>query len=251
MKILLLDVETSPNLATVWGIWQQNISLNQLHETSRVMCYTAKWYKDANVIFDSEHQSDHYDMISGLHKHLSEADAVVHYNGNKFDMPVINRELLRYSLGPPTPYKNIDLLQVVKKQFRFVSNKLDHVVQELGIGKKVATGGHELWLDCMAGDEAAWERMERYNRHDVTILEGLYDRLMPWITNHPNHGLHSTSAGIVCTNCGGDHVQKRGIETTKTQSYQRYQCVDCHTWMRGRHTLVSRERSPGILIQVP
>jgi predicted RNA-binding Zn-ribbon protein involved in translation (DUF1610 family) len=250
MKLLFLDVETSPNIATVWGIWQQNIAINQLHETSRVMCYTAKWVGDETLIFDSEFQSTHYDMIEGLHTLLSRADAVVHYNGNKFDIPIINREFLRYSLTPPKPSKNVDLLQVVKKRFRFVSNKLDHIVRELGIGEKAETGGHELWLECMAGDPAAWKKMEAYNKHDVVLLEGLYRRLVPWITNHPNYSITTNSEVIVCTNCGGSHVIKRGMEKTKTQMYQRYHCEDCGTWMRGKYTTLTPKESKNVLVQV-
>ena len=41
-KILLLDIEMAPNVAHVWGIWDQNIGINQLQESSYVMCYAAK-----------------------------------------------------------------------------------------------------------------------------------------------------------------------------------------------------------------
>jgi len=34
MQILLLDIETAPNTAHVWGLWNQNVSLNQLMESS-------------------------------------------------------------------------------------------------------------------------------------------------------------------------------------------------------------------------
>ena len=30
MKILMIDIEVSPNTAHVWGIYDQNISINQL-----------------------------------------------------------------------------------------------------------------------------------------------------------------------------------------------------------------------------
>lgn len=248
MKTLLLDVECTPNLATVWGIWQQNIAINQLHETSRVMCFSAKWVNGKEVRFESEYEQSHIDMVEKLHGLLSEADAVVHYNGNKFDMPVINREFLRYSYSPPAPYKNIDLLEVVKRQFRFVSNKLDHVVQELGIGGKVETGGHELWLKCMDGDPNAWKTMEEYNKHDVILLEALYYRLLPWIHNHPNPTLYTKNEDIVCPTCGSVHLQKRGTAHGKSFKYQRYQCMNCGAWSRGRHTINDKEESKKILV---
>ncbi len=52
---------------------------------------------------------------------------------------------------PPAPFKEIDLLTVAKGRFRFVSNKLDYVAQQLGLGKKTEHSGHELWVQCMAG----------------------------------------------------------------------------------------------------
>ena len=250
MKLLFLDVECTPNLATVWGIWQQNIGLNQLHETSRIMCYTAKWADKKSVIFDSEYGKTHKEMITRLHLLMSEADAIVHYNGNKFDIPVINREYLKYGMEPPKPYKNIDLLQVVKKKFRFVSNKLDHVSKELQLGQKVETGGHELWLKCMANDAEAWKLMEDYNKQDVVLLEKLYKKLLPWIENHPNHALYSDDVDTICTNCGSHSVIKRGLEHLKTHSYQRYQCKSCRTWMRGRFTELSKDKAKNVLTQV-
>lgn len=248
-KILFLDVETAPNLASVWGMFKQNISVNQLIETSRVLCYTAMW-KGQQPVFDSEYKSGHISMMEGLHDLLSEADIVVHYNGNSFDIPVTNREFLRYSMPPPVPYKNVDLYLAIKKKFRFTSHKLDHIVQELGIGKKAETGGHTLWLACMEGDEEAWKVMEKYNKQDVTLLEPLYERILPWIDNHPNVGLYTKGTDIVCPNCGGTHYQKRGMEHLRTQSYQRYLCTDCNTWFRGRTTSLSAEKRKNVVVQV-
>jgi hypothetical protein len=74
--------------------------------------------------------------------------------------------------------------------------------------------------------------MREYNCQDVILLENLYDRLLPWIQSHPNHGLHTH--GTVCTNCGSKHVQRRGISRTGVGVYQRWQCTDCGTWMRTR-----------------
>ena len=234
MKLLFLDVETAPNLATVWSIWNQNIGINQLLETSRVMCFSAKWQGEKEVIFDSEVKDGHKHMVEHLHRLLSRADVVCHYNGNKFDLPVINREFLLYGMPPPDPYKSIDLYQIIKRRFRFVSNKLDHVAQELKLGRKVKHEGHELWLKCMAKDEGAWSRMERYNRQDVLLLSRLYLRTLPWIDNHPNRALYGDhSTDMVCPNCGSTHVIKKGVEHLKTRSYQRYRCKKCGTPIRG------------------
>ena len=235
LKILLLDIELSPNTAHVWGLWQQNVSINQLMESSYVLCYAAKWLGQKDVLFDSVHQSRPKTMLKGIHALLNDADAVVHYNGTKFDIPTLNKEFLLHSFNPPSPYKQIDLLRVVRSNFRFPSNKLDYVAQRLGLGKKHEHEGHELWVKCMNGDKDAWKRMEKYNIQDVVLLESLYGTLLPWIKSHPNHNLFLD--GHRCPNCASTNLQRRGSAISTTGAYQRYQCRDCGTWSQGTKSL--------------
>lgn len=237
MKILLLDIESSPNTAHVWGLWQQNVSINQLMESSYVLCYAAKWLGDEEVTFDSVHQSKPKTMLKGIHGLLNDADAVVHYNGTKFDIPTLNKEFLLHSFNPPSPYKQIDLLRVVRSNFRFPSNKLDYVAQRLNLGKKHEHEGHELWVKCMNGDKDAWKRMEQYNIQDVVLLESLYNALRPWIKSHPNHNLFTDDH--VCPNCASTRLQKRGTAISSTGTYQRYQCAACGTWSQSTKTVKS------------
>jgi len=235
MKILLLDIESSPNTAHVWGLWQQNVSMSQLRESSYVLCWAAKWLGHDEVIFDSVKQSKPRKMLEKIHKMLNEADAVVHYNGTKFDIPTLNKEFLLHGMNPPAPYKQIDLLRQVRSQFRFPSNKLDYVSQRLDLGKKEEHEGHELWVKCMAGDKDAWKRMEQYNKQDVLLLEKLYHRLLPWIKSHPNRNMHSDEH--CCPTCGSTELQKRGTALTVTGQYQRYQCRSCGSWSQGTKAL--------------
>ena len=234
MKILLLDIESSPNTAHVWGLWQQNVSINQLMESSYVLCYAAKWLGEDEIHFDSVHQSKPKAMLKGIHVLLDEADAVVHYNGTKFDIPTLNKEFLLHRYNPPSPYKQIDLLRVVRSNFRFPSNKLDYVSQRLGLGAKESHEGHDLWVKCMNGDKDAWKRMESYNIQDVVLLESLYSTLLPWIKSHPNHNLYTSDT--VCPTCSGHRLQKRGTAVSITGAYQRYQCKDCGSWSQGAKT---------------
>ena len=235
MKILLLDIESSPNVAHVWGLWQQNVGINQLMESSYVLCWAAKWLGEDEIIFDSVHQSKPKKMLKGIYDLLNAADAVIHYNGTKFDIPTLNKEFLLHHYSPPSPYKQIDLLRVARSQFRFPSNKLDYVAQRLGLGKKQEHEGHDLWVKCMNGDKDAWKRMETYNIQDVVLLESLYCRLLPWIKNHPNSNLFADSP--VCPTCAGTQLQKRGSAVSSTGTYQRYQCKDCGSWSQGTKSI--------------
>jgi hypothetical protein len=241
MKRLLLDIETAPNLVHVWGLYQQNVAINQIQASGYVLCWAAKWIGDDEVIFDSVHQSKPKKMLKGIHKLLDEADAVITYNGVKFDLPTLNKEFVLHGLNPPAPYKQIDLLRTTRGQFRFTSNKLDYVAQALGLGQKTKHTGHSLWTDCMKGDDDAWKLMEQYNKQDVVLLEKVYERLMPWIKGHPNHGVHDEPGLPVCPNCGHHHLQRRGFARTVANIYARYQCMKCGTWSREPHSELPKE----------
>jgi len=181
-------------------------------------------------------------MLRRIHRLLEQADVVVHYNGKKFDIPTLNKEFILSDLTPPSPYRQVDLLSTCRTQFKFPSNKLQYVAKALGLPGKAKTVGHDLWIQCMANNPDAWKDMENYNTQDVNVLERVYIKLRPWIKNHPNYGLHKED-GLVCTNCGSTHYQRRGTTQTKNQVYARYQCTDCGTWFRGAKTEKQKHES--------
>ena len=230
MKVLFLDIETSPNTAYVWGIFKENIPLARLIDTSDMLCWSAKWLDDDNVLFYSIENSTKKSMLKSIHKLLSEADMVVTYNGNRFDLPVLNKEFLLEGMDPPPPYKSMDIYQTVKRRFRFTSNKLDHIAQQLGLGQKHETS-FQLWIDCMNKDPEAWKQMEGYNIQDVLLLEKVYNKLLPWINNHANYQVYS-GIPFCCPRCGSERSQSRGYAYSANGSYKRHQCKDCKGWFR-------------------
>ena len=173
MQILIVDIETRPNLAYVWGLWNQNIGLNQISETGQVISFAAKWHGSKNVIFKSDFHDGHEAMVQSAWELLDKADAVVHYNGKAFDIKHLNREFVVAHMPPPSPHVDIDLLSTVKKSFKFPSNKLQHVATQLELGSKVQHDGFDLWLACMNNEEKAWNIMRKYNKQDVVLTEQL------------------------------------------------------------------------------
>ena len=267
MKILGFDIETAPNKAFVWGLWKQTVSLSQLIQSGRVMCFAWRWFSapDHEVEFASEFTGDrrqtkaaHKRMVKRAWSLLDEADAVVHYNGTSFDVPTLNKEFVKIGLGPPSPFAEIDLIQTARKRFRFSSNKLAHLLKELGIEEKLDNSGFRLWIGCMDGDADAWAEMEHYNRRDVSSMEPLYRMLLPWISTHPNHALYRADDGNglpfvtapTCPRCGSQNVQRRGYQRTKVMVYHRYQCQECRGWSRTRQTAVSAEARHGVLSSI-
>lgn len=230
MKILVIDIETSPNVAHVWGLFNQNVSLSQLRESTSVIAFAAKWVGERKTHFFSDYVDGHQAVIEAAHALLGEADVVVHYNGRRFDIPHLNREFILAGLAPPAPFAQVDLLQCVKRQFRFTSNKLDHVAQQLGLGGKTQHEGHMLWVRCMAGEAKAWATMRKYNIQDVVLTEKLYHLLKPWIIGHPNVSLYDGTDG--CPQCGSPDLERRGYAYTSVSRFQRFRCRGCGRWSR-------------------
>lgn len=245
MKILLLDTETAPNTAYVWGLWKENIPIDRLIESSFLLCWAAKWL-DSEEIFFADYLGGNERMLADIHQLLDEADGVVHFNGSRFDIPVLNKEFFVHGFHPPSPYRETDLYRVAKNKFRFPSNKLDYIAQRLGVGKKLKHAGMSLWIRCMEGDVEAMREMQKYNEQDVRILEGVYRKMLPWLNAHANYSLQGR--GIVCPRCGSAKVHRRGIHRTSTYSYQRMQCQDCGGWFRTGGNVGPKPDEKGVLI---
>lgn len=246
MKILILDIETAPNLAYVWKFWKENIGTDQVVNSGYVLCWSAKWLGSDNMIFSSVRRDKPVVMLDKIHRLLDQTDAVIHYNGKSFDIPTLSKEFVLHNMKPPAPYKQIDLMEVVRSEFRFPSAKLDYVCQTLKLGTKVRHPGFELWVRCMHNEPEAWRLMEQYNKQDVLLVEKLYERLKPWVKLHPNHGTFCD--GTMCPNCGSTNLQQRGTAVTMVMKYKRYQCLDCGAWSRGNKSITAnRDRRLPVL----
>jgi len=260
MRVLFLDIETAPHKVYAWGLFKENIYLDRVIEPGYTLCFAARWEHDETMHFYSLFTHTMEEMLQAMYDLLDECDVVVHYNGKRFDMPTLNKEFILNGFVPPTNYKQIDLYQVVRSTFRFVSNKLDFVAQALGLGGKVAHKGMELWRDCMEGVEAgwgervseqvleSWDTMQEYNEEDVSLLVRLYYKLQPWIRVHPNRALYLKDPNVrACPKCGSENLVKRGIERPATvNAYQRYKCNDCGANSRSR-VAVKKQIKPEVV----
>ncbi len=217
-------------MGPVWKLYDQSISLNQLLESAYMLCWAAKYVGEKKIYFRSTFHDGQDEMVREIHRLLNECDAVLTYNGKRFDVPHLNREFKEMGLGPPAPYKHIDLYQTVRSVFKFPSNKLAYVADRLGVGRKMKHEGHELWVKCMENDVQAWGRMKRYNIQDARLNEALYQELLPWISKHPSYAAFTGER--VCPNCGGAHLVSNGYRVTGQTKYVRLQCQGCGAWSR-------------------
>jgi len=206
MKILLLDIETTPMQVYAWGLWDQNISIDQIIKSTEMLCFGARWLGEKKVIFKSVHHDGKQAMLEELHKLMNEADLLVGWNSAAFDHKHINREFLENGMTPPSPVKDLDLMSITKANFLFPSNKLDYVAQKLGVGAKVKHSGFSLWIKCMDGDEKAWAEMKKYQIQDVNLLVELYDILSPWFVGKANATVKDKQAIIATDTIATDEA---------------------------------------------
>lgn len=234
MKILCLDIETSPHIIYDFRLYgDRSTGLNQIIEPTRMLCFAAKWVGSKRVLFHSEFKDGKEGMVRALHALLDECDVLLTFNGIRFDEKHTNREMAEVGLTPPSPYHHVDLFRQVRSLFALASNKLDYVATWLGLKGKFSHSGFELWKRCMAGDPKAWREMERYNRQDVVLTDEAYLKVRPWFKTHPHPGLFG-GAKDGCTRCGGTNLERRGFKASNALVYQQYQCKDCGAWCRSR-----------------
>lgn len=245
-RVLYIDIETSPNVADVWGLFNQNVGLSQLRESQRIIGVGYRWRGGGKAKWVGEYDretgllSNRIGMLKLVHRLYDEADVVVTYNGDSFDHKHLNAEWVVEGMPPPSPVQSLDLFKVVKKNFRFPSKKLAYVADRLVGDTKIANGGHVLWRHCLDPDvdaerrRRAWGLMSRYCRQDVDLLEPLHDVLEPWLSGSVNFALlNGPSAELGCPKCGSRELVKRGFAYSATRAYQRYRCKGCKGWSKG------------------
>lgn len=100
---------------------------------------------------------------------------------------------------------------------------------------KLEHSGWELWEQVIAGEPKARKTMAAYNRTDVNVTEGLYDRLRPWIKNHPNVNIFRSERVSGCPTCGSTEVEDNGFDYTPTRAYKAFICLTCGAASRATH----------------
>jgi hypothetical protein len=248
-KILFLDIETSLLLLYAFGIYDQNIPIDNIVQDYHLISWSAKWIfneKVESMVLTPEEAIAHNDkrIAMGIWDLVNEADIVVHFNGDKFDMRRMNTRFMINKLPPPNPYRqSVDLLKHVRRICGNTSNKLNYVNKILGLSLKIENSGMELWRKCFEGDAESLLKMEAYNRGDVVITESLYLEILPWITNHPNLNIWSDSETAVCKNCGNSMLTWLDkYYYTSNAKYQTCKCEKCGSYGRSKVNLVTKEK---------
>ncbi len=232
-KILIYDLEVSPTLGWTYGLYDTRVL--HVEQEPIIMCFSYRWYgekKTHNInlmqsdIFTPAEPMNDFWLVEKLWNLFDEADIVIAHNANRFDNKVATAAFLRHEFLPPSPYKTVDTLAVARSIARFNSNSLNSLGEVLGLGTKTEVTHSSLWRRCLDGDKKAWKAMVKYNNQDVNLLYAIYERLRPYIRNHPNLGVILQKRDV-CSKCGSSDLQARGREGRKTGPVQRWSCNNC------------------------
>lgn len=245
-RILHLDIETAPIESYHWGLWKQNIGLNQITVEWTVLSFCAWWEGDAEgkiIYLDVSKQvnlRDDSGLLARLWELLDEADFVVAQNGQRFDLKKIRARMILNGYPPFSPVVVIDTLLIAKAVFGFTSNKLEWMATYLSPipkRKHQEFAGFELWVECLKGNPKAWQQMRLYNIDDVRSLRYVWLELRPWAIDHPNVSIFYPDDKMRCPKCGSEDVAKKGYSYTKAGQYHRFVCSGCGGWSRSRYTI--------------
>lgn len=256
-RILTLDIETAPIVAHVWGLFDQNVGLNQIVEDSNVLCFAAKWLEDPKMIFHStggrgaKKVRDDKILMQPLWDLLDEADIVVGQNLNSFDIKRINARLVKHGYPPYSPIRTVDTMRMAKSRLGMSSNKLAWLSAQLTTTVKSEHRkypGHELWLAVLKDDPEAWLEMKKYNIQDVRATEELYLTLRPWAQSHPSVSAYSSGEIRECPKCGSEDLHSNGWRFLQGGKYKRYQCKGCGGWCRGKAQALTTDKRKAMLV---
>lgn len=260
LRILALDIETSPALKWGYGMFNQNYGLAQIERKPGIIGWASRWETDpANscLWYDGPALTGYVDSLDILWDQMHEATHILHFNGRSFDTPWVNHEFIKYGIGgtghryklgagrPPSPYKEIDLMREAKRNQRSLSNKLQFLSTDLfALEGKIDANALTLWLEMyhayQRGDMAAYERsrakMARYCIQDTNLLPKVKKQFLPWLKGIQANLYSGHLDG--CPNCGrpADRLERRGYYSSGAGNYQRYRCKDCGTWSKSNRS---------------
>lgn len=255
-KIGLVDIETAPIEARVWGLFDQNVGLNQITTEWAIISFCFKElgaHKRELVYMDNSSKRDprdDYDLCAALWKIMHDYDVLIAQNGKRFDMRKIRARLILHDFPPPAPTKIEDTMLMARQVAAFTSNKLEWLTTYLSTlqkSKHKDFPGFELWSECLAGNQKAWQAMRKYNIPDVLSMEQVYLKLRPWVRGHTNVAVYTDDERIACPVCGSHEVKQDGYSYTQVGKYDRYHCDGCGAWSRGRKTTNTKAKRQALL----
>lgn len=241
-RILVLDLERLPGRVEL-EVWHPRdfkrvnyVAPDRWSALPSTVSMAWKWYGSKKVGFVAawEAPDDPHHVANEAWLLIDQADIVVTFNGRQADLKWLRQDWAVADLPMPTPWRDVDLFVVARREFAFESRSLRHLCDRLGLPNKSGHYESATALAAMDGDEKAQRKLARYNRQDVRITEAVFDRLRPYVRGI-NFGLYAADGAVMCVNCGSEALSPAGSATTAVTRYPAYRCDECGTVQRGKH----------------
>jgi hypothetical protein len=250
LNVAVLDIETLPMIYFGWGIWDQNIGINQIIAGTCLLAWAGKVLNSSEIHSDVLTPSEAIlrnpaRIARSCWEFLSDKDAIIGHNIQSFDMKLLNLAFLQYGL-PPLKFILIDTYLIAKQSFRFDSNKMEYINNLLGIRNKIEHEGFPLWRKCNEGDVQALAEMSNYNCGDVLSSEDLYYRIRPYVRNF-NVALYNEINTYQCPVCGSEKVHTEGLYYSPKGKWESVRCEHCGCLSRKGENLLSKDKKKVIL----
>lgn len=237
-RILIWDIETLPNLKEVMRVFPQLSDypgLTLKAQFNSIICFGYKFLGDKSVKCINAWDFPEWDkdvnadgpLIDKALEILSKSDAIVTHNGKRFDWKFFQTRLLIQGKNLLHKIPHIDTCAVSKSNLFGLNNRLNTLAKLTDSGQKLENGGWDLWCKVLERETKSMELMTRYCKQDVAVLEKVFLKLRPLISNLPNWNLFTDTGEKVCPSCGSIKIQSYGLRRTKTNLYRRFRCNDC------------------------
>lgn len=232
---LFFDIEVSFNLGMFWTSGHKiSLGPENIIKERAIICICYKWEDEKEVswlTWDAK-QCDKK-MLEKFVKIANTADELVGHNGDKFDLAWIRTRCLFHGIGMFPNYTTIDTLKIARSKFKFNSNKLNYIAKFLGIGQKIHTD-FDLWKRIVLDkDKVAMDKMVKYCKMDVILLEKVYKHLATHIAPKTHYGVIFGQDRGTCQECGSNelirHLQRINASGIKKIVYQCKTCGKYHT----------------------
>jgi DNA polymerase III epsilon subunit-like protein len=181
-------------------------------------------------------------MLKEFCKILAQADEIVAHNGDRFDLKWIRTRALIHGISVMPSPKSIDTLKWAKKYFNFNSNKLDYIAKFLNVGAKMDTGGLDLWKDIVfRKDQAALDKMVKYCKMDVEVLESVFNKLNAYTLANHNYAVQHGGDKYECPECGAANFRyNKKVVTTAGTVHHWLKCKECKKHHKINHLVFTK-----------
>lgn len=254
-KVGVMDVETLFIIGGAWGLFDQNIGINQIIKDSCMLSWAGKYLFGNGQIFgdimtpEEATDRDTERITKSAWDFVNSCEIMIGHNFRGFDAKVLNTEFLKNGMKP-TKYRVVDTYEVARNNFRFSSNKMEFINATLGIREKIPNDGFPLWLGCSDGDQESLDKMMEYNVGDIVATEELFWKVQPFVSNIANFSMYNRESVKMACTCGCERFLDAGYIYTNSAKYNKLRCENCGAIFRGKTNYLPTLKREKLLVRV-